>query len=113
MIWYTVAAVVAYLSLAYTILPPLQQAFDRWLHQRHYHPKAPNPTLLGTTIPNVEPQQLVSFPAIPDAIERYAGSWSEKWVQDSIIERAKALYLEHGNWDVAYQELLKQDGEEK
>lgn len=48
---------------------------------------------------------------VPEGIVLYAKSWNEDWVEADVLERAKRLFLEHGDWNVAYQKLLEQDGE--
>jgi len=50
---------------------------------------------------------------VPEGIIAYAQSWNEEWAEADVLDRAKRLYMEHGNWEVAYQKLLEQDGEDK
>lgn len=53
---------------------------------------------------------------IPEGVFAYAQSWSggEDWLEVDIVERFKRLRRANGgNDELAYQELLKMDGEDK
>jgi hypothetical protein len=99
--WYIVLVAVLY-AIGYITLPGLRICFQSWL----FKPTFKN----GDETEKPEPGAI----EVPDQIVAYAKSWNTPWATDDCLERAKRLYLEHDrNWEVAYQELLKQDGEDK
>lgn len=70
--------------------------------------------------PEPEPALPPEMPAgvtdapIPDGVLKYAQSWAgaDDWLAEDIVERFKRLRRSNGNNDeLAYQELLKMDGE--
>lgn len=59
------------------------------------------------------PEPAVTLPApafeIPDKVHAYCYGWFDQWAREESLERVKRLFIEHGNWDTAFQALLEQD----
>jgi hypothetical protein len=104
-VWYIVLIAALY-AIGYITLPSLQSWFREWLLVKRYGVKS-------MVVDKAEPEPPPAV-EVPDQIVAYAKSWNTPWATDDCLERAKRLYVEHDrNWEVAYQELLKQDGEDK
>src|SRR4051794_25471365 len=46
---------------------------------------------------------------IPDKVQAYCNGWWDQWAREESLERVKRLYMVHGDWDLAFQALLRQD----
>jgi hypothetical protein len=98
-------------SLHTIVTPVLAQALWNWVFKTS--PEVPGPV-------NHAPQIMASYTdskgkgqvsPVPEGVLAYARSWGADWAEADILERAKALYAELGNWDAVYAELLLQDSE--
>lgn len=90
---------------AYVVLPACQNAFRMWSYSW-------GSGLNTVTPPSEHSSSLATVPVMPEALLAYVSSWGDQWAREDAMERAKRLYLKHANWELVYQELLSQDGEE-
>ena len=110
-------ALIFLLYCFYTVLQPTLYALgdrlaDRVFPARHAGFSSATSPVKTPSEATASPEPEITFD-LPKGIVAYAKSWGQDWVEASVIERAKALYVQHRNWDTVYQELLEQDGETK